>query len=61
MRTKILLRNSMRTTMLVILSLLLTLVRVALIAMVYPLYKMLEKTNSLYQNSMETTCSLLSF
>ena len=61
MRTKILLRNTMRTIMLVILSLLLTLVRVALIAMVYPLYKMLEKTNSLYQNSMETTCSLLSF
>ena len=51
----------MSNTILVILSLLLTLVRILLIAAVWPLYKLLEKTNRLYQEAMETTHGLLSF
>ena len=46
--------------MLVIASLLLTLLRLVLIALIWPLWKVLEKTNPLYQESMETTCGLLS-
>ena len=61
MKTKNLVRNIMSNTILVILSLLLTLVRILLIAAVWPLYKLLEKTNRLYQEAMETTHGLLSF
>jgi len=42
------------------LSLLLTLLRIVLMAIIWPLFKVLEKTNNLYQESMERTCGLLS-
>ena len=61
MKTKILVRSITMNTMLVIASLLLTLLRIVLIALIWPLWKVLEKTNLLYQLAMETTCGLLSF
>ena len=60
MKVKILVRSMMLNTMLVIASLLLILLRAALLLVVYPLYKVLEKTNRLYQEAMETTHGLLS-
>ena len=60
MRTKNLARNITRSIMLVIASLLLTLLRVILVIVVYPPYKLLEKTNSVYQEAMEETCGMLS-
>ena len=61
MKTKILVRSITMSTMLVVASLLLTLLRIVLIALIWPLWKVLEKTNLLYQLAMETTCGLLSF
>ena len=61
MKTKILVRSITMNTMLVVASLLLTLLRIVLIALIWPLWKVLEKTNLLYQLAMETTCGLLSF
>ena len=46
--------------MLVTASLLLTLIRLVLIMVILPPFKLLEKTNSLYQESMEETCEMLS-
>ena len=46
--------------MLVIASLLLTLLRVMLVIVAYPPYKVLEKTNQLYLEAMEETCGMLS-
>ena len=60
MRTRILARNITRSIMLVIASLLLTLLRVMLVIVAYPPYKLLEKTNSVYQEAMEETCGMLS-
>ena len=42
------------------LSVLLTLIRLVLIMVLIPPFKLLEKTNSLYQESMEETCEMLS-
>ena len=60
MRTRILARNTTRSIMLVIASLLLTLLRVMLVIVAYPPYKLLEKTNRAYQEAMEETCGMLS-
>ena len=60
MKTKILVRNITRSIVLVSLSLLLTLLRVVLMVVAYPLLKLLEKTDRLYQESMEETCGMLS-
>ena len=60
MKVKILVRSMMMSIMLVIASLLLTLLRIALIMLIWPLFKVLEKTNNLYQEAMETTYGLLS-
>ena len=57
---KNLVRSIMSNTIMVSLSLLLTLLRIALLLVVWPLFKVLEKTNLLYQESMERTCGLLS-
>jgi hypothetical protein len=50
----------MSNTIMVSLSLLLTLLRIVVLLVVWPLYKVLEKTNRLYQEAMETTHELLS-
>ena len=60
MKVKILVRSMMMSIMLVIASLLLTLLRVVLIALVWPLWKALEKTDRPYREVMEETCGLLS-
>ncbi len=60
MKVKILVRSMMQSIMLVTASLLLTVLRVVLIALVWPLLKVLQKTNSLYQQAMEETCGMLS-
>ena len=60
MKTKILARSIMTNTMLVIASLLLTLLRLLLIMLIWPLFKVLEKTNRAYQEAMEETCGMLS-
>ena len=60
MKVKILVRSMMISIMLVIASLLLTLLRVVLIALVWPLWKALEKTDQPYREVMEETCGLLS-
>ncbi len=57
---KNLVRSIMSNTIMVSLSLLLTLLRIVLMAIIWPLFKVLEKTNNLYQESMERTCGLLS-
>ena len=46
--------------MLVIASLLFILLRVLLVAVAWPPYKLLERTNRLYQETMEETCEMLS-
>ena len=60
MRMKNLVRSIMSNTTMVSLSLLLTLLRIVLIVIIWPLWKVLEKTNRLYQEAMETTHGLLS-
>ena len=60
MKTKNLVRSIMMSITLVIASLLLTLLRVVLMVLIWPMFKVLEKTNNLYQEAMETTCGLLS-
>ena len=50
----------MSNTIMVSLSLLLTLLRIVVIALIWPLWKVLEKTDRLYQEAMETTHGLLS-
>ena len=57
---KNLVRSIMRAIMLVSLSVLLTLIRLVLIMVILPPFKLLEKTNSLYQESMEETSGMLS-
>ena len=61
MKMKNLVKSLMTSIMLVNLSLLLTLLRATMITLVYLPYKVLEKTNNLYQEVMERTCGLLSF
>ena len=56
MKTKNLVKSTMTAIMLVSLSLLLTLLRVVLLVIIYPPYKVLEKTNRAYQEAMEETC-----
>ena len=60
MKTKNLVKSTMTAIMLVSLSLLLTLLRVVLLVIIYPPYKVLEKTNRVYQEAMEETCGMLS-
>ena len=57
---KNLVRSIMRAIMLVSLSVLLTLTRLVLIMVLIPPFKLLEKTNSLYQEAMEETSGMLS-
>ena len=60
MKMKNLVKSIMSNTIMVSLSLLLTLVRIVLLAIIWPLFKVLEKTDNLYQEAMERTCGLLS-
>ena len=55
-----LVKNIMRCIMMVSLSLLLTLMRFALLLVAYPLVKLLEITNNLYMTAMEETHEILS-
>ena len=48
-------RSIMSNTIMVSLSLLLTLLRIVLVILIWPLFKVLEKTNDLYQDVMERT------
>ena len=60
MKAKILVRSMMMSIMLVIASLLLTLLRVVLIALIWLPFKVLQKTDMMYQDVMERTSWLLS-
>ena len=60
MKMKNLVRSIMRAIMLVTASVLLTLIRLVLIMVILPPFKLLEKTNSLYQEAMEETSGMLS-
>ena len=60
MKTKNLVKSLMIAIMLVTASLLLTLLRLSLVLLAWPPYKLLEKTNRLYQETMEETCMMLS-
>ena len=60
MKMKNLVKSTMRVIMLVSLSVLLTLIRLVLIMVLIPPFKLLEKTNSLYQEAMEETSGMLS-
>ena len=60
MKMKNLVRSTTRAIMLVTASLLLTLIRLVLIMVLIPPFKLLEKTNSLYQEAMEETSGMLS-
>ena len=57
---KNLVKSTMKAIMLVTVSQLLTLIRLVLIIMVIPPFKLLEKTNQLYQEAMERTHEMLS-
>ena len=57
---KNLVKSTMKAIMLVSLSQLLTLIRLVLIILVIPPFKLLEKTNQLYQEAMERTHEMLS-
>ena len=57
---KNLVRSIMSCIIMVSLSLLLTLLRIVLLILIWPLFKVLEKTNNLFQEAMERTNWLLS-
>ncbi len=59
MKVKILVRSIMMSIMLVIASLLLTLLRAVLMVLIWPMWKVLQKTDLLYQEVMERTSWLL--